>query len=74
MNVEPKAWCVRAPAGVCWRGHDGPVPGGEGDGSAPSAGGETQAPDVRARHPQPSRAAGGDVRLKQQRPARMKRL
>lgn len=54
----------RADQGVCWRGHDGPVPGGEGDVPAPSSGGETQAPDVSARHSQPSRASRGDVRLK----------
>lgn len=58
--------CLCGPAGVRWRGHDRPVPGGEGGSSAPSPGGETQAPNVSARYPQPPRAAGGDVRLKQQ--------
>lgn len=58
--VPPPAEPV-LPAGVCGRGHQRPVPGGEGGVSAPGPGGEAQAADVCARDPQPPRAPGGDV-------------
>ena len=49
--------CVFCPAGVCGRGHHGPVPGRAGDVAASGPGGEAQDPDVCAGHPQPPRAA-----------------
>lgn len=51
-------------AGVCRRGHDRLVPGGARGVTAAGAGGKAQVADVGAGDPQPSRAAGGDVRLR----------